>query len=454
MRLPTVEGQGVQVLEATDSHQEILHMDYYDYDSEEYDYEDSDFGGYSDQEDEGTDEEDTESRDCILERTKCSLTAAFPFQHSPDGSRSDYAFIREAEKCLTDVCKHEAILEFMVTISEELDKQHLCRIILDLCNDPQRPQLLQTRITNKYTNHVLVCILQYLFDACSAKEWMKYIMDMVDRARAAHLDLRVLEKSVIQEKIKKLKPHQIYPQRPDQPTCDFYMGRGHCGRGDQCRFHHPKERQLGRELEETKDKDDEDDRVFDTIVLCREVLLLLEGDVDPSVLHALEKSDAGGGGGDADSPFAELVKPKSRRKAHAAAPRPDNAPLRHGLSRLDVRVDLAGVLTDPAQRASARNQVLRLQQECIAEFLPALGTDRFAALARRAENEASSRARPIPGRARAAPVQPSGQLSATAAVVMGERRGSWPKVSQLERPIDGQLATALHPCARGPEELP
>ena len=34
----------------------------------------------------------------------------------------------------------------------------------------------------------------------------------------------------------------IFPERPDQPECQFYMKTGDCKFGAVCRFHHPRER--------------------------------------------------------------------------------------------------------------------------------------------------------------------------------------------------------------------
>ncbi|CAA7016251.1 unnamed protein product [Microthlaspi erraticum] len=34
----------------------------------------------------------------------------------------------------------------------------------------------------------------------------------------------------------------VYPQRPGQPECDFYMKTGECKFGERCRFHHPADR--------------------------------------------------------------------------------------------------------------------------------------------------------------------------------------------------------------------
>lgn len=34
----------------------------------------------------------------------------------------------------------------------------------------------------------------------------------------------------------------IYPQRPGQAECDYYMKKGECKYGERCRFHHPIDR--------------------------------------------------------------------------------------------------------------------------------------------------------------------------------------------------------------------
>ncbi|KAK8546699.1 hypothetical protein V6N12_027473 [Hibiscus sabdariffa] len=33
-----------------------------------------------------------------------------------------------------------------------------------------------------------------------------------------------------------------YPERPDQPECRYYMNNGSCKYGNDCKYHHPKER--------------------------------------------------------------------------------------------------------------------------------------------------------------------------------------------------------------------
>ena len=34
----------------------------------------------------------------------------------------------------------------------------------------------------------------------------------------------------------------VFPERPDQPECQFYMKTGDCKFGAVCKFHHPRER--------------------------------------------------------------------------------------------------------------------------------------------------------------------------------------------------------------------
>lgn len=34
----------------------------------------------------------------------------------------------------------------------------------------------------------------------------------------------------------------VFPERPDQPECQFYMKTGDCKFGATCKFHHPRER--------------------------------------------------------------------------------------------------------------------------------------------------------------------------------------------------------------------
>lgn len=38
------------------------------------------------------------------------------------------------------------------------------------------------------------------------------------------------------------KDNNIFPERPDQPECQFYMKTGDCKFGAFCKFHHPKDR--------------------------------------------------------------------------------------------------------------------------------------------------------------------------------------------------------------------
>lgn len=39
-----------------------------------------------------------------------------------------------------------------------------------------------------------------------------------------------------------LQRENVFPERPDQPECQFYMKTGDCKYGAMCRFHHPRER--------------------------------------------------------------------------------------------------------------------------------------------------------------------------------------------------------------------
>ena len=39
-----------------------------------------------------------------------------------------------------------------------------------------------------------------------------------------------------------LQMDNVFPERPDQPECQFYMKTGDCKFGAACKFHHPKER--------------------------------------------------------------------------------------------------------------------------------------------------------------------------------------------------------------------
>lgn len=41
-----------------------------------------------------------------------------------------------------------------------------------------------------------------------------------------------------------LQRENIFPERPDQPECQFYMKTGDCKFGAVCRFHHPCERKI------------------------------------------------------------------------------------------------------------------------------------------------------------------------------------------------------------------
>lgn len=39
-----------------------------------------------------------------------------------------------------------------------------------------------------------------------------------------------------------LQRENVFPERPGQPQCEFYMKTGDCKFGAVCRFHHPRER--------------------------------------------------------------------------------------------------------------------------------------------------------------------------------------------------------------------
>jgi len=41
-----------------------------------------------------------------------------------------------------------------------------------------------------------------------------------------------------------LQRENIFPERPDQPECQFYMKTGDCKFGAVCRFNHPRERKI------------------------------------------------------------------------------------------------------------------------------------------------------------------------------------------------------------------
>lgn len=41
-----------------------------------------------------------------------------------------------------------------------------------------------------------------------------------------------------------LQRESVFPERPGQPECQFYMKTGDCKFGAVCRFHHPRERLL------------------------------------------------------------------------------------------------------------------------------------------------------------------------------------------------------------------
>lgn len=39
-----------------------------------------------------------------------------------------------------------------------------------------------------------------------------------------------------------LQRENVFPERPDQPECQYYMKTGDCKFGAMCKFHHPRER--------------------------------------------------------------------------------------------------------------------------------------------------------------------------------------------------------------------
>lgn len=41
-----------------------------------------------------------------------------------------------------------------------------------------------------------------------------------------------------------LQKENIFPERPGQPECQFYMKTGDCKFGAVCKFHHPRERSI------------------------------------------------------------------------------------------------------------------------------------------------------------------------------------------------------------------
>ena len=342
------------------------------------------------------DEEDYEpegievSKDEILEMAKERLQQLFPF-HCAETTRSVSAFMAEAETCLGDVHKHEALLEFITTMPDELDKQRMSRMILDLFNEQQEQENFPTRITNKYMNHVLVCIIQYLFE-CPSEEWMGYVMDIVNKAHQLHLNLRKIEHAALKDRLEKLISQGNFAQRPWEPTCCFYMNYGRCRFGERCRFHHPPER-LSAADEKNHDSDAAADRLFKDMTCCQDVLLLLDGMADtdgpapPPVDNAADDV--------ADSPFAELVRPRSKRKARPAPPRPapprpEDEAIRRGLAHLGLPATAGGERGDAASRGRTRDAVQRIQQERAAEYLPFLATERYAELARQARELAAS----------------------------------------------------------------
>jgi hypothetical protein len=333
-----------------------------------------DYEHEGEEEDDDDDEEEEDEEASKVEMAKERLTQLYPFQHgSQVSTESESLFMAEAQNCLYDVHEHEAVLEFIATMPDELEKQRICRMILDLFTTQHEQQYFPARMTNKYSNHVLVCIIEYLFE-CPSEEWMGHVMDIVNKARHLHLKLRKIDHCISQDRLKKLTSKTKFAQRPGKPTCDFYMDNGFCRFGDCCRFHHPTDRLLGPAHEENREQDEATDMLFEDIARCQDVLLLLEKP-GPEGLPTEPAAAA-----DADSPFAELVRPKSKRKARPAPPHPDDEALRRGLVRLGLPVP-----GDQAARGRVRDAVLRLQQARAVDYLKALAAVRFAALAYRAE---------------------------------------------------------------------
>jgi hypothetical protein len=335
---------------------------------------------YEEEEEEGDDDEEEEDEEAfkvkVIEMAKERLVQLYPFQHGSEVStESESLFMVEAKTCLDHVHAHEAVLEFIATMPDELEKQRICRMILDLFNTQREQQYFPARMTNKYANHVLVCIIEYLFE-CPSEEWMGHVMDIVNKAHHLHLKLRKIDHSIAQDRLKKLTSKKKFAQRPGKSTCDFYMDNGFCRFGEDCRFHHPTDRLLGPAHEENREQDEATDMLFDDIARCQDVLLLLENPGHEG-LPAEPAASA-----DADSPFAELVRPKNKRKARPPPPRPGDEALRRGLVRLGLP---AGAPGDQAARGRARDAALRLQQVRAVDYLKALAAVRFAGLARRAE---------------------------------------------------------------------
>lgn len=41
-----------------------------------------------------------------------------------------------------------------------------------------------------------------------------------------------------------IQKEQVFPERPGEPECQYYMRNGDCKFGSSCRFHHPRERMM------------------------------------------------------------------------------------------------------------------------------------------------------------------------------------------------------------------
>ena len=51
----------------------------------------------------------------------------------------------------------------------------------------------------------------------------------------------------------------VYPERPDEAECEYYMKTGFCGYGAKCRFHHPRERLITASKTASSEKHDDPD---------------------------------------------------------------------------------------------------------------------------------------------------------------------------------------------------
>ena len=51
----------------------------------------------------------------------------------------------------------------------------------------------------------------------------------------------------------------VYPERPDEDECEYYMKTGFCGYGANCRFHHPRERIIPASVTASSEKHDDPD---------------------------------------------------------------------------------------------------------------------------------------------------------------------------------------------------